>query len=47
MVAKKPKGWRAFDQLAKGLASVDKTKVDKKIARDKSARVKKRGKKKK
>lgn len=42
MAAKKPKGWRAFDKLAKGLASVDKTKVDQKIARDKAKRVKKR-----
>lgn len=42
MAAKKPKGWRAFDKLAKSLASVDKTKVDKKIAADKAKRIKKR-----
>lgn len=39
---KKPKGWRAFDKLAKGLAQVDKTKVEKKIAADKAKRIKKR-----
>lgn len=42
---KKPKGWRKFDELAKGLAQIDKGKVDKKIARDKTKRIKKRKKK--
>jgi len=42
---KKPKGWRNFDELAKGLAQVDKGKVDKKIAKDKAKRIKKRKKK--
>ena len=42
---KKPKGWRKFDELCKGLAQVEKTKVDKKIAKDKAKRVKKRKKK--
>ena len=37
---KKPKGWRKFDELAKGLAQVDKGKVDKKIAKDKAKRIK-------
>lgn len=46
MAAKKPKGWRAFDALAKQLAGVDKTKVDKKIAADKAKRIAKRKKKK-
>jgi hypothetical protein len=46
MAAKKPKGWKAFDTLAKQLAGVDKTKVDKKIATDKAKRIKKRAKKK-
>lgn len=46
MAAKKPKGWRAFDDLAKKLAGVDKVKVDKKISADKAKRIKKRGKKK-
>lgn len=41
-MAKKPKGWKAFDALAKKLSSVDKTKVDKKIASDKEKRIKKR-----
>jgi hypothetical protein len=35
-----------IDKLAKQLAGVDKTKVDKKIARDKAVRIKKRKKKK-
>jgi len=39
---KKPKGWRAFDQLAKKLVNVDPQAVDKKIARDKAKRIKKR-----
>ena len=39
---KKPKGWRVFDRLAKGLAQVDKGKVDKKITKDKAKRIKKR-----
>ena len=43
--AKKPTGWRAFDKLAKGLAQIDKTKVDKKIAKDRAKRIKKRKKK--
>lgn len=42
MAAKKPKGWKAFDQLAKKLTNVDKGKVDKKIASDKEKRIKKR-----
>lgn len=42
MATKKPKGWKAFDQLAKKLTNVDKTKVDKKIASDKEKRIKKR-----
>ncbi len=42
MAAKKPKGWRAFDELAKKLAGVDKAKVDKKISSDKEKRLKKR-----
>lgn len=42
MAAKKPKGWRAFDQLAKNLVNVDPQAVDKKIDRDKAKRVKKR-----
>lgn len=46
MAAKKPKGWKAFNELAKQLAEVDKDKVDKKIATDKAKRIKKRGKKK-
>lgn len=46
MAAKKPKGWRAFDALAKKLAGVDKVKVDKKIAADKTKRIAKRKKKK-
>lgn len=46
MAAKKPKGWRAFDALAKKLVNVDPQAVDKKIARDKAARVKRRKKKK-
>jgi hypothetical protein len=46
MAAKKPKGWNAFNELAKQLAGVDKTKVDKKIATDKAKRIKKRAKKK-
>jgi hypothetical protein len=41
-MAKKPKGWKAFDKLARGLANVDKAKVDKKIAADKAKRIKKR-----
>jgi len=39
-VAKKPKGWRAFDRLMKQLVNVPKEKVDKKIATDKKRRVK-------
>ena len=39
---KKPKGWKAFDDLAKKLAGVDKAKVDKKIASGKEKRIKKR-----
>lgn len=46
MAAKKPKGWRAFDDLAKKLAKVDPGKVAKKMATDKAKRIKKRGKKK-
>lgn len=46
MAAKKPKGWRAFDSLAKKLANVDPDKLTKKIAADKAKRIKKRGKKK-
>mgnify|MGYP001574841228 CR=1 FL=1 len=42
MAAKKPKGWRKFDELARGLANVDKGKVDKKIAADKAKRIKRR-----
>lgn len=45
-MAAKPAGWNAFNKLAKKLAGVDKTKVDKKIAADKAKRIKKRGKKK-
>ena len=45
MAAKKPKGWRAFDALAKKLVNVDPQAVDKKIARDKAKRIKKRKKK--
>lgn len=46
MAAKKPKGWNAFNDLAKKLAEVDKDKVDKKIATDKAKRIKNRSKKK-
>lgn len=41
-MAKKPKGWRAFDKLMKQLVEVPKEKVDKKIATDKKRRVKKK-----
>lgn len=46
MAAKKPKGWRAFDDLAKKLANVDQDKVAKKMATDKAKRVANRKKKK-
>ena len=38
----KPKGWRAFDSLAKQLANVPKEEVDEKIAADKAKRIAKR-----
>jgi len=41
-VAKKPKGWRAFDQLCKKLVKVPKDEVDGKIERDKAKRPKKK-----
>ena len=41
-MAKKPKGWRAFDQLCKKLVKVSKQEVDAKIERDKAQRVKKK-----
>lgn len=44
-MAAKPKGWKAFDKLARGLAQVDKHTVDKKIASDKAKRIKRRKKK--
>lgn len=37
---KKPKGWRKFDALARGLAQVPKEAVDAKVARDKAKRIK-------
>lgn len=37
---KKPKGWRAFDSLARNLSQVPKDKVDKRIAKDKAKRMK-------
>ncbi len=42
MAAKKPKGWRAFDALAKKLAGVDPDKVAKRMAADKAKRIKRR-----
>jgi hypothetical protein len=38
----KPKGWRAFDKLARGLAEVPKDKVDAHIAAKKAARKKRK-----
>ncbi len=38
----KPKGWRAFDSLAKQLTQVPKEAVDKKVAADKAKRIAKR-----
>ena len=38
----KPKGWRAFDSLAKQLAHVPKDEVDAKIETDKAKRIAKR-----
>lgn len=43
---KKPKGWRAFDSLARKLSQVPKEEVDTKIATDKATRIAKRKKKK-
>jgi len=45
MAAKKPKGWRAFDELTRKLVQVDKAAVDKKVAADKAKRIKARKKK--
>lgn len=42
---KKPKGWRAFDTLARNLAQVPKEQVDAKVAADKAKRIKARKKK--
>lgn len=42
---KKPKGWRAFDSLARSVAHVPKEDVDAKIAADKKKRIKARKKK--
>ena len=42
----KPKGWRAFDSLAKQLAHVPKDEVDAKIETDKAKRIAKRKKRK-
>ena len=42
---KKPKGWRAFDALARRVAQVPKEEVDKKIKRDKAKRKKAKRKK--
>lgn len=39
---KKPKGWRAFDQLCKKLVKVPKKQVDAKIERDRIKRLKKK-----
>jgi len=44
-VGKKPKGFRAFDVLAKKLAGVPKEDVGKKVAADKAKRIAKRKKK--
>lgn len=45
-VAKKPEGFKAFDSLAKQLVTVPKEPVDKKMAKDKAARLRRRAKKK-
>jgi hypothetical protein len=39
---KKPKGWNAFNELARGLVKADPAAVDKKLAVKKKARAKKR-----
>lgn len=41
----KPAGWKAFDKLARAVASVPKEQVDAKIAADKKQRIKQRKKK--
>ena len=35
---KKPKGWKAFDDLARKLTQIPKGEIDKKIANDKADR---------
>ena len=43
---KKPKGWRAFDQLAKKLVAVPKEEADAQVEADRKARKAKRRRKK-
>ena len=45
--SKKPRGWGAFDTLARKLVAVPKEAVDAKVASDKAKRIKQRRKKKK
>lgn len=45
MAEQKPKGWRAFDSLARKLTNVPKEEVEKQIADAKTARKKARKKK--
>jgi len=45
--AKKPKGWKAFDELTRKLVEIPKGELDKKVTNGKAERLRRKGRKKK